>query len=192
MKSIREVVETLRIYENSAKSEKEINDNKTEFKNIRDIKKLTDEFAEKAGVEIHLDINNENIAKNSFDSSNIANDPKYNLKDYNIPHNSKINTALYHILQECLTNAVRHGNATEIWVEINIKNNAINFSVKDNGVGLENIEIIKEGYGLKGIRERALAFGGTMEYCTDCTDFSDEVHKGFMVKGILYLEEIND
>lgn len=191
MKNIREVVETLRVSDNSLKLEKEIKEDKTEYintekykdaKHIQNIKKLIEDFSEKTGVEIHLNIkeNNLNIAKSIIELSDGRN---------------SLTTALYHILQECLTNAVRHGNATKIWVEINRNNNSINFSVKDNGVGAENIETIREGYGLKGIRERAGAFGGSIEYCSDCTDsadFNDGTHKGFMVKGILYLEEKND
>ncbi len=197
MKNIREVVETLRVYENSSNFGKEINGDKAEYKNIdnvkklSDIKKLIEEFAEKTGVEIHLNIKNEDDrrARISFESSKSTNEFVYNLNENNISQNSKINTALYHILQECLTNAVRHGKSTKIWIEINITNNLINFSVKDNGSGAENIkniEGIKEGYGLKGIRERVEAFRGNIEYC-----FNKD-HSGFLVKGILYLEEIND
>ncbi|MDD3169617.1 MAG: hypothetical protein PHC91_09205 [Eubacteriales bacterium] len=56
----------------------------------------------------------------------------------------------------------------------------IRFHIQDNGIGAEEL---KEGFGLKGIRERAEAFGGGITI---------EHGQGFSVRGVLYLEEKND
>ena len=90
------------------------------------------------------------------------------------------NLALYRIIQEALTNAIRHGKATEISVSLNYTVDSIGFQVTDNGIGAD---VVKEGYGLKGIRERVKAFGGTIEFGSI---------NGFYIQGILYSEEKND
>lgn len=85
-----------------------------------------------------------------------------------------IGTALYHILQEGMTNAVRHGKATNIWIELNYNDDIVKFSIKDNGVGVYSIN---EGFGMKGIRERVKALNGSV-------DFKSE--NGFLISGFLY------
>ncbi len=121
------------------------------------IKKLIQEFSQKTGAEIKLTVTGEQDIKNS---GAIAD--------------------LYRIVQESMTNSIRHGNASKIDVTINYTRNSISFSIKDNGSGALDIH---EGFGLKGIRERAKAFNGNVEY---------ESADGFTVKGILHLEEKHD
>ena len=75
-----------------------------------------------------------------------------------------------------MTNSVRHGKAERISVRLDYSNESITFCIADNGIGAETL---KEGYGLKGIRERVEAFNGKLE-----TGSSD----GFYLKGIVYLE----
>lgn len=66
---------------------------------------------------------------------------------------------LYRLIQECLTNSIRHGKADGVVVEIKEGLHTIVFDVKDNGVG--SSEII-EGYGLKGMRERVEELNGSL------------------------------
>jgi signal transduction histidine kinase len=120
------------------------------------IRTLVDEFSQKTGAEINLKVNGK------------------------VMQDEKSGTALYHILQECLTNSVRHGEAKKIDVELIYSDNSVSFSIKDNGSGAENI---KEGFGMKGIRERVDDFKGSVEF---------KSNDGFCVKGILYLEESDD
>jgi len=114
------------------------------------IKRLTADFAAKTGTEITLDIRGEADAKASA-----------------------ANTALYHIVQEAVTNSVRHGRSTRIAVSIEYTPGSVSFEVKDNGTGSGSI---KEGYGLKGIWERVEAFDGHVVY---------ETGEGFCIKGLL-------
>lgn len=67
---------------------------------------------------------------------------------------------LYRATEECLTNAIRHGRAKTVFIHINFSDN-INLTIRDDGVGSE--EII-EGMGLKGMRERARALLGDINY----------------------------
>lgn len=63
-------------------------------------------------------------------------------------------------LKESLTNGMRHGGATAFYVELAEKDGYICLTVSDNGSGLP--PDFKEGYGIKGMREKATAFGGLL------------------------------
>lgn len=69
--------------------------------------------------------------------------------------------AAFRILQESLTNVARHSNATQVTVSMTRDDEDFSMSISDNGVGF-NPRIVREGagFGLMGMRERALMFGG--------------------------------
>ncbi|MDA3950310.1 MAG: histidine kinase [Spirochaeta sp.] len=68
-----------------------------------------------------------------------------------------VDDVLYHIVQESLTNAFRHGHATEISVVFSRVEQGIRVVVEDNGEGTSFVEY---GVGLAGMAERARAVGG--------------------------------
>mgnify|MGYP001570548270 CR=1 FL=1 len=63
--------------------------------------------------------------------------------------------------QESLTNVARHANATEVTVSMTRDDEEFKMSICDNGDGFDP-RIVREGagFGLMGMRERALMFGG--------------------------------
>ncbi|OAB34710.1 histidine kinase [Paenibacillus macquariensis subsp. macquariensis] len=63
----------------------------------------------------------------------------------------------YRCLQESLTNAVRHGQATEISVSLQFELRQTRLEVQDNGRGAEHLQ---EGFGLKAMKERAYNLQG--------------------------------
>lgn len=65
-------------------------------------------------------------------------------------------------LKECIANGLRHGGATAFYIELKEEDGDVVLTVSDNGSGLP--DDFKEGFGIKGIREKAQAFGGTI-YC---------------------------
>lgn len=154
LSGIREVVETLR-------GEKATGPKAA-------IHLLTAEFAEKTGAVIRLE-----IVEGEGDGGGAHGDPSGT-------RNAAADMALYRIVQEALTNAVRHGKATEISVDIQYLAREIRFRIRDNGTGEP---IITEGFGLKGIRERAETFGGNVTIKSG---------QGFSIEGVLYLEEKHD
>ena len=75
----------------------------------------------------------------------------------------EIGEMFYRIIQEGLTNAYRHGEATKVDVSMTWKETIgmILFRISDNGVGTGKL---KAGNGLRGIKERIEMFGGTLAY----------------------------
>lgn len=69
--------------------------------------------------------------------------------------------ALYRIIQELLSNVIRHAEADHMALSITRHPNSLSVSFEDNGKGFE-IRKAQEGIGLKNIRERLAAFGGEL------------------------------
>lgn len=75
-------------------------------------------------------------------------------------------TLVYRIIQESLNNAVKHSDATEIHVDLELEvQGALRIRVNDNGHGFaaKVASGTQTSYGLIGLRERALAVGGHIE-----------------------------
>ena len=71
-----------------------------------------------------------------------------------------VDEVVYRTVQESLTNALRHGNATEISVNFWMVDGAVRISISDNGEGSKEIV---PGVGLTGMTERIAELGGTMK-----------------------------
>ena len=77
-----------------------------------------------------------------------------------------VGTAAYRIVQEAVTNVVRHSGATRARIEVGVGAQALDVSVTDNGRGPPSAggsEDEHAGTGLRGMRERASALGGEVE-----------------------------
>jgi signal transduction histidine kinase len=70
-------------------------------------------------------------------------------------------TCVYRVVQEALTNCVRHARATAISVTVRAREDAIEVTVSDDGIGLDP-ERRGTGFGLRGIEERVRELGGTI------------------------------
>lgn len=69
----------------------------------------------------------------------------------------RIDEVIYRLVQEAITNAFRHGNATLVYVYLWCNDSGIDVSVRDNGGGCVDMQ---EGIGLAGMRERIDMLGG--------------------------------
>jgi len=74
---------------------------------------------------------------------------------------SDIETAAYRIVQECLSNAARHAQASCVAVEVARRNGALRICVSDDGRGFRPGSE-SEGFGLRGIRERVELLDGRL------------------------------
>jgi signal transduction histidine kinase len=72
------------------------------------------------------------------------------------------NITLYRVLQEALTNIVKHAQASQVWVDLNVEDALVNLTVQDNGVGFSEEKSQSNGIGLAGLRERITIAGGTL------------------------------
>jgi signal transduction histidine kinase len=74
---------------------------------------------------------------------------------------------VYRIVQEAITNAVKHSSATEAAVVIKKRTAVVSLAIRDNGRGFNPAKPSSEphdlGYGLNGIAERVRILGGTLE-----------------------------
>ncbi len=75
-----------------------------------------------------------------------------------------INTGLFRIYQESLTNVARHANATHVEVSFNIINDHCALIIKDNGKGFNaRTSEKRKTLGLLGMNERAMMIGGALK-----------------------------
>jgi PAS domain S-box-containing protein len=72
--------------------------------------------------------------------------------------NSELATALFRIVQESLTNVMRHAEATQVHIALEKTDEQLILTISDNGVGLPQ-DLKSCGFGLVGMRERAKALG---------------------------------
>jgi signal transduction histidine kinase len=72
-----------------------------------------------------------------------------------------LDTTLFRIFQETLTNIIRHAGATQVTVDLKENEGEVTLEVKDNGRGISQTEISNtQSMGLLGMRERAALLGG--------------------------------
>ncbi|MBA3478698.1 MAG: ATP-binding protein, partial [Lautropia sp.] len=72
-------------------------------------------------------------------------------------------TAVYRIVQEAVTNSIRHAGASRIAIQLQAESEVLTVRISDNGRGLFNDGQAKGHYGVIGMRERTVALGGTLE-----------------------------
>ncbi|MGV9939619.1 sensor histidine kinase [Streptomyces sp. NPDC003401] len=104
---------------------------------------LTTEFAAHAGLRV----------VRRFDADLPALDPQTEL-------------VLYRVVQESLTNAARHAGADRVEVSLSSADGALLLAVTDDGHGTG---IAHEGAGIRGMRERALLVGATLDIVSQPT-----------------------
>lgn len=74
--------------------------------------------------------------------------------------NPSLEEVVYRVVQEGITNAVRHGNANNIAVDLAARESVLAVSVSDDGIGCAEV---LEGFGLHSMRERVADHQGRLE-----------------------------
>ncbi len=74
-----------------------------------------------------------------------------------------VDLSAYRIVQEALTNTLRHAGASRAEVTLRYRPGEVELEVRDDGNGLAPGDAGASGQGLTGMRERALLLGGTLE-----------------------------
>jgi signal transduction histidine kinase len=70
--------------------------------------------------------------------------------------------AVYRLVQEAVTNAVKHAAASRIRIEVSDRDGRVHVAVRDDGVGFDQ-SAPAGGFGVIGMRERVALAGGTLE-----------------------------
>jgi len=75
---------------------------------------------------------------------------------------SEVETTLYRIVQEALTNVVKHAEADEVSILLMRRDAAVTAVIEDNGRGFAPDTVKTDSLGLEGIRERAELHDGRL------------------------------
>lgn len=75
---------------------------------------------------------------------------------------TELETTVYRLVQEALTNIVKHAHAGRVHVSVTATDGEVTVEVQDDGVGFA-VDGPTAGFGLKGIRERVFLAGGSLE-----------------------------
>ena len=67
---------------------------------------------------------------------------------------------VFRVIQESITNSVRHGHAKTIWIEL-LEEESYVMTIQDDGVGFDGLHY---GYGLKQMQERLMIIGGSVRF----------------------------
>ena len=142
-----------------------------EVKEISNLIKEADEYAKAlAHGLVHVDFEEErlqaaltqlaNQAKKFFNVS-----CEFNNSCSNKIYNNMQAMHLYRIAQEAISNAVKHGNADNIWIKLSDGQGRIRLSVTDDGVGFsnKNVNKKKKGMGIHIMKYRANMLSGHLE-----------------------------
>jgi two-component system sensor histidine kinase UhpB len=79
------------------------------------------------------------------------------------PVDDALELSAYRIVQEAVTNVVRHAEATRGRIVIAVREGTLMLTIADNGKGAETL--MREGhYGVRGMQERAAAHGGSVSF----------------------------
>jgi len=128
---------------------------------LRDVRRLAVELRPSALDDFGLVAALERLAESFAEQTGISVDFQTALADERLPE--EVETALYRIVQESLTNVVKHAQARRVSILLARKDGAVKAVVEDDGQGFDPAEQTDDGYGLMGMRERLALLGGRLE-----------------------------
>lgn len=168
--SINQILTTAKLYLNYARDTEEVRTAMIE-KSIYVINKAISEIRNLSGVLVGPQAKELSFKESLHELINtikmaspfrlVYNDE--NLKEDLLTESKKV--MLYRILQEQLTNIIRHANASLVTVSFSCQRNNLIVSISDNGIGFYAAQMV-EGIGLRNIRSRVEIEQGSMQVCT--------------------------
>jgi signal transduction histidine kinase len=127
---------------------------------LHDVRRLAVELRPKVLDDYGLVAALERLTQTVAEQTGLAFDLEAQLGDERLP--SEIETALYRMVQEALTNVVKHGQAGRVSIILARSQGSVTAVVEDDGRGFET-DRIYEGLGLDGMRERLALLGGRLK-----------------------------
>jgi signal transduction histidine kinase len=126
---------------------------------LQDVRRLAVELRPTALDDFGLLPAVERLAQTFTEQVGIATDVEAHLGETRLP--PEVETALYRLVQEALTNVVKHSRATHVSISLMRKASSVSAVIEDDGVGFA--EHTGEGLGLIGMRERVGLLDGRLE-----------------------------
>jgi len=78
-----------------------------------------------------------------------------------IEPSSEVSAMIFRVVQESITNVIRHAHASKIIIEAQFHSNIMRISIKDDGIGISNnLKRSKDSHGIFGMEERCRLYGG--------------------------------
>ncbi len=127
---------------------------------LHDVRRLAVELRPKALDDFGLVPALERLAETFSEQTGLAVDFQAALGDERLP--GEVETALYRIVQEALTNVVKHAGASRVSVVLARKGRAVTAVIEDDGRGFEAQATEGHGLGLVGMRERLGLLDGSL------------------------------
>ena len=128
---------------------------------LQDVRRLAVELRPSALDDFGLVAAVERLSASFSDQTGIEIDFETALGDERLP--AEVETALYRIVQESLTNVVKHARARRVSILLARRNGAIKAVIEDDGQGFDPAASPSAGFGLVGMRERLALLGGRLE-----------------------------
>jgi signal transduction histidine kinase len=126
---------------------------------LQDVRRLAVELRPKALDDFGLQAALEHVAQTFTEQIGIETDVEVSLGDERLL--PEVETALYRLVQEALTNVVKHSRASHVSISLVRKAHSVSAVIEDDGVGFDNLT--EEGPGLVGMRERVGLLDGRLE-----------------------------
>lgn len=135
---------------------------------LQDIRQLTDETIAELRKTVWL-MNNPDITLDAFNSKLIDFYKKLvqvNVQplsgDGNLVLGTKIGTQLFRMIQEAVTNALKHANANLVTIQLQAENATIQATISDTGTGMDK-SAEQQGSGIRNLRERVKELNGILD-----------------------------
>jgi signal transduction histidine kinase len=128
---------------------------------LQDVRRLAVELRPKALDDFGLVAALERLVQTFSEATGIAAQLQASLRDERLP--SEVETTLYRIVQESLTNVVKHAGARRVSIVLMRRDRAATAIVEDDGEGFDPTDVRNGGIGLVGMRERVALLDGRLE-----------------------------
>jgi signal transduction histidine kinase len=127
---------------------------------LRDVRSLAVQLRPKALDDFGLVAALERLVQTFSESSGIRVDLEARLGDQRLP--TEVETTMYRIVQEALTNVVKHAEATRVSILLVRRDGSLTAVMEDNGRGFDTDSIESDSLGLDGMRERVSLHDGRL------------------------------
>jgi two-component system, NarL family, sensor histidine kinase DevS len=127
---------------------------------LQDVRRLAVQLRPKALDDFGLVPALERLAQTFSESSGIGVQLEATLGDERLP--AEVETTIYRIVQEALTNVVKHAEATEVSILLVRRDSTVTAVLEDNGAGFRPEAARSDSLGLEGMRERVALHDGRL------------------------------